>query len=252
MPHLIRNRIIGETGRLNDKFTIISVKQNEGKHAAIGIFAAHPTTISTWNDKFSGDYPGYFQRALEQKGIDMTMFYAGTVGSHTNRGQGEKYEKPKYIGEILADSAMVILNDLEYTEKAELSLLASEIEIPKLQLLRITDKFRLSPWFGKKLMPELKSIVLQGFKINNFVWVAMPYELSGEYAIDLKNALELKGFNSAFTSFNGQYLGYIVPSKYYYFDTYETSLMGWYGNSMGDYLMELNYKLANNLIESKL
>ena len=80
----------------------------------------------------------------------------------------------------------------------------------------------------------------------------MPYELSGEYGIDLKNALELKGYNSAFTSFNGQYLGYIVPEKYYYYDTYEARLMGWYGPSMGDYLMELNYKLADALTGVRL
>jgi len=252
MPHLIKNRIIGETGRLNDRFTLLSIKQNEGKHAVIGIFAAHATTIGTWNDQFSGDYPGYFQRSLENKGIDMVMFYAGTVGSHSNRGKGEKFEKPKYIGEILADSAKAIIDSLHYTEKVELTLLATEIETPKLQFMRITNNLRLAPWLAKKLMPKMNSIVLQAMKINNFIWVSMPYELSGEYAIDLKNALELKGYHSAFTSFNGQYLGYIVPGKYYYYDTYETSLMGWYGNSMGDYLMELNYKMANNLIQSKL
>ncbi|NOX67336.1 MAG: hypothetical protein GXO85_16435 [Chlorobi bacterium] len=80
----------------------------------------------------------------------------------------------------------------------------------------------------------------------------MPCELSGEYAIDLKNALELKGYNSAITSFNGQYLGYIVPAKYYYFDAYESRLMGWFGPSMGDYLMELDYTVADSLTGTKL
>lgn len=101
-------------------------------------------------------------------------------------------------------------------------------------------------------MPELTSIYLQGLKLNNLVWIAMPYELSGEYGIDLKNALELEGYNSALTSFNGGYLGYIVPQKYYYYDTYESRLMGWYGPNMGDYLMELNYRLANKLTNSRL
>jgi hypothetical protein len=80
----------------------------------------------------------------------------------------------------------------------------------------------------------------------------MPYEFSGEYAINLKNALELKGYHSIYTSFNGQYLGYIVPAKYYYYDTYEARLMGWYGPSMGDYLVESNYRIANNLTQTKL
>lgn len=251
--NLVRNRIIGETGRLNDKLSILSIKQDGGRHAAIGIFAAHATTIGTWNDEFNGDYPGYFQRGLESKGVDMAMFYAGTVGSHSNKGgKGEKFEKPKSIGVALADSAKVVLDRIQYKKSVELSSMSSEIEIPRLQMIRVADNLRLSTYVGEKLVPKRNSILLQGLKLNDFIWVAMPYEFSGEFAIDIKNALELKGYNSAFTSFNGQYLGYVVPQKYYYFDSYEPRLMGWYGPSMGDYLVELNYKLVNSLTESKL
>ena len=252
VPDLVRNRIIGETGRLNDKLSIVSIKQDSARHAVIGIFAAHATTISSWNEEYSGDYPGYFQRSLENKGVDIALFFAGTVGSHTNNGEGGKFEKAKYVGEKLADAAKTCIARLEYSEEIELSLLTAEIEIPKLQMIRISDNLRLSPFVGNKLVPKKNSILLQGLQLNNFIWTAMPYELSGEYAIDLKNALELKGYNSAFTSFNGQYLGYIVPAKYYYYDTYEARLMGWYGPSMGDYLMELIYKLTNSLTHYKL
>ncbi|MEN8192593.1 MAG: hypothetical protein ABFS12_07225 [Bacteroidota bacterium] len=251
-PDLIANRIIGETGRLNDKFSLLSIKQQSGKHAVVGVFAAHATTIGPWNDKFSGDYPGYFQRSLEQNGIDMAMFFAGTVGSHTNKGKGSKYDKAKYIGEALADSAMNVLSRMKYTEEVSLSAVASEIEIPKLQIIYISDGLRLSPEVGHTLMPEMKSTYIQSFLLNDFLWITMPCELSGEYAIDLQNALELKGYNSAITSFNGQYLGYVVPAKYYYYDTYEARLMGWFGPSMGDYLMELNYTIADSLTNYKL
>ncbi|MEN8248090.1 MAG: neutral/alkaline non-lysosomal ceramidase N-terminal domain-containing protein [Bacteroidota bacterium] len=251
-PNLVANRLIGETGRLNDKLTVISIKQDEGKHAAIGIFAAHPTIIGTWNNQFSGDYPGYFQRTLEDKGIDMAMFFGGTVGSHTNKGEGEKFEKADFVGKSLADSATVAFNKMEYSDSVVFSSITSEIEIPKLQAIYITDNWRLSPWLGKKLMPKVKSTYLQALQLNNLIWLTQPAELSGEYAIDLKNALELKGYNAAITSFNGQYLGYIIPAKYYYYDTYEARLMGWYGPGMGDYLMELNYTIADSLTRNKL
>ena len=101
-------------------------------------------------------------------------------------------------------------------------------------------------------MPKITSIPLQGLQLNHLVWITLPYELSGEYGLDLKNAVEVAGHQLVLTSFNGQYLGYITPTKYYYYDTYEASLMGWYGPSMGDYLMELNFKMANALIHSKL
>ena len=251
-PNLISNRIIGEAGRLNDKLTIISIKQNTGKTAVIGVFAAHATVLGSWNDQFSGDYPGYFQRSLESQVVDMAMFFAGTVGSHTNNGKGIRFGKTKYVGEALADSAMTVLNKMEYSNSVSLSVVATEIEIPKLQIIYISDGLRLSPHVGHELMPEMKSTYLQALMLNNFLWLTLPCELSGEYAIDLQNALELKGFNSALTSFNGQYLGYVVPAKYYYFDTYESRLMGWFGPSMGDYLMELNYIIADSLTGYKL
>jgi hypothetical protein len=251
-PGLVKNRIIGKSGRLNDKFTVVSIKQNEGKHAVIGIFAAHATTIGTWNDGFSADYPGEFQNQLESKGIDMAMFFAGTTGSHSNIGEGDKFEKVKFLGSKLTEKALSVIDSIKYTDNSSLSSITISIEIPKLQLLYISDGLRLSPEVGNLLVPKMKSIYLQGFKLNNIVWIAMPYELSGEYGIDLKNALEINGYNSVLSSFNGQYLGYIVPMRYYYYDNYEPRLMGWYGPSMGDYLMELNYKIANELTGCKL
>ncbi|MCK5815340.1 MAG: neutral/alkaline non-lysosomal ceramidase N-terminal domain-containing protein [Flavobacteriaceae bacterium] len=253
VPDLVRNRMIGETGRLNDKLSVVSIKQDSAKQAVIGIYAAHATTISSWNDEYSGDYPGYFQRKLESEGIvDMAMFYAGTCGSHTNSGVGDKFEKSEYIGEKLAAKASECLENLTYEDQMTLSLLTSDMEIPKLQMIYLADNLRLSPFVGNKLVPEKGQILLQGLQLNNFIWSTVPYEYSGEYAIDIKNALELKGYNSVFTSFNGQYLGYIVPAKYYYYDNYEARLMGWFGPSMGDYLTELNYTIANKLTNSKL
>ena len=251
-PDLVKNRIVGKTGRLNDKLNLLAFKQDSGRSAVIGVFAAHPVSIGSWNDKFSGSYPGYFQRAMEHKGADMAMFFAGTTGSHTNKGKGDKFDRAKYIGESLANKAVIALNKERYTGTVHFSYISSKIELPKLQAIYIGDDLRLSSWVGHKLMPEIRASYVQSMRIGNFIWIAMPYELSGEYAIDLKNALELQGYNSAMSNFNGQYLGYIVPGKYYYFDAYEPRLMGWYGPSMGDYLMELNYLMADSLTNSRL
>ena len=252
VPHLVRNRIIGQSGRLNDKLDLLSFVQENGKKATIGAFSAHATVIGPDNEQYTGDYPGYFQRHLEENGIDLALFFAGTVGSHSNQGLGEKFEKAKYIGETLADSALSAMNKMEYRTNMDLTTMSSEIEIPKLQFLYISDRLRLSPYLGSKLMPKTNPIHIQGLKLSHLIWLALPYELSGEYGLDLKNALELQGYNSVLSSFNGQYLGYIVPQKYYYYDTYEARLMGWYGPSMGDYLMELNFKMANELTHTKL
>ena len=252
IPELIANRLIGESGRLHDRFTILSIKQNLGKHAVIGIYGAHATVLGPWNDKFSGGYPGYFQSSLEEKGIDIALFFAGTVGSHRNRGKGEKFERARYIGENLADSAFSLLKNIKYSDKVKFLNISTDIEIPELQAVYLSEQLRLSPEMGANLFPEFNKTYIQSFRLNNFIWLSMPCELSGEYAIDLQNALHLEGFNSGITSFNGQYLGYVIPAKYYNFDSYESRQMGWFGPSMGDYLMELNYKIAGQLVGERL
>jgi neutral ceramidase len=153
------------------------------------------------------------------------------VGSHSNKGEGEKFDRARYVGETLADSAKVLLKRMTYDSVVTMASTTVDIEIPKLQAFYVSDSRRISPFLSSKLIPAMKSINLQGLRLNNLVWITMPYELSGEYGIDLKNALELEGYNSALTSFNGQYLGYIVPQNY---------------------LMELKYRLANELTNSRL
>ena len=251
-PNLVKNRIIGKTGRLNDKFTVISVKQNGGKEAVVGVFAAHPVVIGEWSDKMGGDYPGVFQKTLESRGVDMAMFFAGTVGSHTNKGKGSRFEKIKYIGTALADSAIAVMSRINYADSVNFSYVTANIDLPKLQAIYISDNLRLSPQAGSLLFPKIEVSYVQAMKVNDFIWFTMPCELSGEYAIDLKNALEVAGYNSVFTSFNGQYLGYVVPEKYYFYDTYEARLMGWFGPSMGDYMMELEYTMARDLTGKRL
>jgi hypothetical protein len=47
-------------------------------------------------------------------------------------------------------------------------------------------------------------------------------DFSGEYALQIKNALAVKGFKPNITSFNGNYVGYIIPGRYYYLNEYES------------------------------
>lgn len=75
---------------------------------------------------------------------------------------------------------------MEYQADMDLTAISSEIEIPKLQFLYISDRLRLSPYLGSKLMPKMNPIQVQGLKLNNLIWLALPYELSGEYGLDLK------------------------------------------------------------------
>lgn len=250
-PELVRNRMSKEKGRLNDKFTCLCIEQTNGRKAVIGTFAAHPTTLGANNLEFSGDYPGYWQRKMEEKYADVAIFFAGTLGSHSQRGVGKKFEKARNVGERLAERLINSDTAIQKTDTVAISFFAIQVEKTPMQF-RVANSFYLAPYISKRLIPENDSYYLQGLKLGNLIWISMPLELSGEIAIDVKNALKLAGYNSMFTSLNGAYLGYVTPSRYYYHNSYESFLMGWYGPSMGDYMTDLLFKSSNKLTGRRL
>jgi neutral ceramidase len=250
-PELVRNRMSKENGRLNDNLTCISIQQENGRKAIIGTFSAHSTTLGERNLQFSGDWPGYWQRKIEEDYADVAIYFAGTLGSHTHRGEGESFEKSRFMGENLANRFLNSNSTFESTDSTSFSYFSIPLKTSQMQF-RVHKNFYLAPYISNELIPEHDKSFIQGMKLGSLIWITAPFELSGEIALDVKNALKLKGYNSMFTSFNGDYRGYVTPSKYYYNNTYESFLMGWYGPSMGDYVSDLLYKSANGLTGERL
>ncbi len=243
-----RNRLIGELGTTNDDFSYIFIQQKEGKKAVIGSFAAHSTCMGDKNMEISGDYPGYWQRKMEASAVDLAIFMAGSMGSQTNRGEGKDFEKPRFIGESLADSTIIHLAKIVTNDSVLLASATIKMHLPEYHF-RITTTKNLSSGLTKKLMPEPDNAVLQAIRLGDMVWVTTPSDYSGEYALQLKNTLAVKGFNANVTSFNGSYVGYIIPGRYFYLDEYEPKTMGFFGPTMGDYSFDLINQMTNILIK---
>lgn len=250
-PELVRNRMNGEDGRLNDNLTCITLEQSAGRKAVIGTFAAHSTTLGGSNLQFSGDFPGYWQRKIEENYADVAIYFGGTLGSHSHKGVGESFEKSRYMGENLANRLIEDKSKTEANDTTTLSFFSIHLQKSQMQF-RVTKDLYLAPFISGKLIPESQNPFLQGMKLGNTIWIACPLELSGEIALDVKNALKQAGYNSMFTSFNGAYLGYVTPHRYYYDKTYESFLMGWYGPSMGDYITDLLFKFSKELTGERL
>ena len=231
------NRVIGELGTKNNDFSFISIEQIGHRKAIMGSFSAHSTTMGSGNMEVSADYPGYWERKMEQT-YDVAVFYAGSVGSQSPSGKGEGFDRPQNIGESLADSLNIYLPKTTLSDKPAFSAMTLKMQLPAYHF-RLTTKLNLSSALSKKLMPFPENVYLQAVRIGNMVWISAPADFSGEYALQIKNALASKGFHANVTSFNGNYVGYIVPGRYYYMDEYESKLMGWFGPNMGEYTMDL-------------
>ncbi len=246
-PGLISNRLIGEKGEKNSEFIFVVANQNSGRKALLGSFDAHATTLGGWNMQISADYPGYWQRKLESEGVDMAVFFAGSVGSHSPRSKGEKFEKSRYIGEALADSVLKYMVHTELKERIELSYLTLGMNLPEFHI-RVSDGIRLNPVLGEKLFPPIGDVYIQAARIGDLIWVSTPGDFSGEMAIGYKNAMHKEGYRALVSSFNGAYAGYIIPGKYYHLDEYESRLMSWFGPNMGPYTNEMIRRIMQKLV----
>jgi hypothetical protein len=233
-----RNRLMGESGTKNDDFSFIYIEQSGFKKAVIGSFSAHATTLGDENMEISGDYPGYWERRIERTTGSLALFCAGSMGSQSPVADGSGFEKAGIIGESLADSLIIHLKNVKLSEKVIFSALSLKMSLPEYHM-RITTKINLSQFLSSKLMPPPGNVYLQAARIGDMVWITTPSDFSGEYALQIKNALAAEGFHANITSFNGNYVGYIIPGKYFYLDKYESKLMGWFGPNMGEYTIDL-------------
>jgi neutral ceramidase len=233
-----RNRVIGEAGTKNDEFSYIVLNKINGQKAVIGSFSGHATTLGGDNLEVSADYPGYWARKIEEAYADIALFSAGSVGSQSISGKGDSFEKSRYIGESLADSLIKRLPVTNMHTTTTLASVSLKVQLPEYHV-RITTKLNLSSYLSTRLMPLPVNVYFQALRIGNLILITTPCDFSGEYALEIKNSLAAKGYSSFVTSFNGSYIGYVVPGKYFYSDEYESKLMGWFGPNMGDYAMDV-------------
>ena len=233
-----RNRLIGESGNKNNDFSFITLEQPGHKKAIIGSYSAHATTLSANNWEISADYPGYWARKMEATSVDYALFFAGSVGSQSPVGEGDAFDKSKYIGEGLADSLNAHLSDVSFKDTVAFSCLSLKMQLPQYNI-RLTTNTNLATALSKKLLPFSDNVYLQAVRLGDMIWITTPSDFSGEYALALKRSLCAYGFNANVTSFNGSYVGYIVPGRYFYLDEYEPKVMGWFGPNLGEYTMDM-------------
>jgi neutral ceramidase len=245
-----RNRLIGNQGEKNGEFDYLIIEQTGRRKAVIGTYSAHATTLNENNMELSGDYPGYWERKTENGLADLAMFCGGSMGSQSPVGQGVQFDNAKYIGESLSDSLSVHLKNVSFSEKPVLCSVSLKIELPEFHF-RVSTNMNLTTGVSRLLMAQPENVYLQALRINNLIWYFTPGDFSGEFALQIKNSLVEKGYEAAVTGYNGSYIGYIIPGKYFNLKSYEARLMGWFGPTMGDYTVDLINQICRLLILKK-
>lgn len=247
LPQHVRNRLIGDKGLVDDSLSLLVLQQTNGTRIVMSAYAAHSTVLGGKNMEFSADYPGYYAREVETNIQGIAMFFAGAVGSQGPVTKGDGFKGAETLGRAIADAALTAMVRLPMTNQIAFATLGLDVELPE-QHLRITDHWRLRPALSRRLLPVGEGALLQAFRIGNTIWISTPCDFSGELALPIKDRLKTLGAHGVITSFNGNYLGYVIPGRYYHLDTYESRTMSFFGPTVPDYFEDLIRRMTTSLL----
>ena len=236
---LVMNRL-DSLGTLDAKLRFFKATQDNGTQAVFSTYSAHSVYMNKDINTLSADYPGVFLPKVEGiDGIDFASFAPGATGSHTPIGRKPfSREKMDNYGEKLKDYLAEGLSTADVDSTDILKFVEWPIDM-RSPHFRISNHWRVRPWLFQAFMGK-PSPSITALRIGNTVMVGLPVELSGEYYDQFKNITQTRDINLIITTFNGNYLGYVNPYKYYYtLRRSETRDMNWYGPQAGEYYVEL-------------
>ncbi|MCX8107890.1 MAG: hypothetical protein N3G20_03710 [Verrucomicrobiae bacterium] len=239
----VRNRLVGNSGPVDPRFRLIVIVQEDGDRAVIGSYSAHATVLPAETMSFSGDYPGAWAEHLERSSCKLAMFMAGGVGSHAPRPGAPAWEGIDRMGRQLAVQTRTAVDNVTVTNKVAFGLVTLKIRLPQLQV-RLADKVKLRPWLARLFLPVGQYTRVQALRLAEAVWLSTPCDFSGELAMDRVIPPD-ESDRTAVTSFNGDYVGYVIPSKYYHMRGYEPRTMSFYGPQLPDYMSEALRRIAD-------
>jgi neutral ceramidase len=251
----IRNR--ARAAEVDGGLDYMVIEQQDGDRCYVARFSAHPTLLGDDNFEFSGDFPGFLQRFLEAETGGFAMYLGGALGSMSASPPeaADDYARAEKMGEALG---RLILEDAPRATRmaaADVASAGSSIPVPPLQL-RLSPSWRLSP-FAFRLLGIDDDAWVGGVRIGEVLLMGMPCDFSGELSRELRLWGKEQGYSLWMLSFNGDYVGYVSPDKYYgEYDPeegfgYEMGLMSWCGPNGGGYFSDLAKRVVENLAPAR-
>ena len=233
IPDGVRNRIDDE-GPVDPMLRMIRIERSDSSRLLIASYTAHATCLFSRDLVLSGDYPGKLTELLESQGYDFAMFIAGAVGSHKPRAPEGGWACVDWMAEKVADN--VVKARFQPMKNNFLEMHRVPLALPQPQV-KVFEKWRLNPGLFKVAFGDFPTFITV-LRFGDAVLLGTPSDFSGEFNFALDSLAAASQVFPIVTSFNGGYIGYLTPEKYYDIDHYETQLMNWYGPGAGELVKE--------------
>jgi neutral ceramidase len=240
----VKNRLI-KNGPVDSLLHVVEVTRSDSSKLVLMNYTAHATCLYSRDLELSRDYPGEVVDKLEQRGYKFAMFMAGAVGSHG-------CNPPEAGWSCLQWMSDTIVSDFIHQKKQLASLHDSTLVMHTVPLMlgkpqvKISEDWCVRPWLFKAAFGESANYITV-LRIGELVMIGTPCDFSGELMAPLYHYARQRGLQLMVSSFNGGYIGYVTPLKYYDSPHYETRLMNWYGPGSGEYMTECMEKMIESI-----
>lgn len=240
IPDAVQNRLV-HGGNEDPFLRSIEVHRRDSSKLVLITYDAHATCSSQKTIVLSRDYPGALVDTLEANGFEFAMFMGGAVGSHTTSAPGNDWSCMAWMAEHIAKEFFAQHNSFRQLTDTTLFMKRIPLLLGDPQV-KISADWKLRSWLFRAAFGEYDHY-LTVMRIGDVVMMGTPCDFSGEFSASLDSLARKQHVVSIVTSFNGGYVGYLTPEKYYDLNHYETRLMNWYAPGTGEYVERCLEKL---------
>ena len=244
---MVRNRLVGDDGTLDPFIRMLKIRKIGGETALLCTYAAHSTTIEPREVVLSRDWPGALVDSLEkQKTVNFAQYMAGAVGSMAPLEEGKTdWEELRNMALGLQLEIQRVIRQIPLRTDNTLHVVSLPVSLREPQW-RVFGNLKMRHWLWKRVYGDYP-VELKALRVGNTLFIGAPCDFSGELMADLSAKARQRGLNLIVTSFNGGYIGYVTPDKYWSRDSYETYTMNWYGPGSASFFTHFMEKLIRLL-----
>ena len=249
-PDCIRNRT--RDAATDSELSYLVIEQEGGARCYVVSFSGHPTILGGRNMEFSGDYPGALQRTIEAETGGFAMYLGGALGSMSVQARegANAFARVEATGAELARRVLEDAAAPEFAEEIDVASIGFPFDLPPMGM-RLSKSWRLSPLLLSVIGIDSDGW-LEGVRVGDVFLYGTPSDFSGEISTELKGWASQQGIDLWVTSFNGDYVGYVSPDRYYddvgpEQDRYEMGLMSWLGPNQEAFFTGLMKHMAATL-----
>lgn len=233
VQHTIRNRLIKD-GPVDSLLRIVEFEFADSTKQIMLSYAAHATCLSSRDLRISRDYPGALVDSVEANGYSFALFLAGAVGSHACKVPNGEDDCIGWMAAELTQAVTSSASTLKPVEQSALNFYRVGLMLNDPQP-KLNGNLRLRSWVFRSAFGEYP-VFLTALQLGDVLMLGTPCDYSGEFHTQLDQQGAAYDLMPMVTSFNGGYIGYVTPDKYFEENHYETRLMNWYGYGTGAYV----------------